>query len=771
MKATYVIFRRFGMLVYCLAAPVAALPALGANSSADLWQARNGSASSPVSPVDWVKGNLGSANSHFSEGHSIPYRLVLTGLTPGPHNAVIEWDTRQSGKHAIDYITHYDHLMPHDGFRSHDVAEVIDPLAGLSGTFGTRMEFPIPAPSSINSPVPGQPTASFEALPAEMRVMTIWNGSISSLGYLRQDSLTADTTSTRISIDFVAAGPTVAIAWGGHIASRVDWGTANSAASISGSPYHTRLVSFDGAGGNQDRSVRIEPIFCSMSGPAEFCVGTTNTYLALEDATNSAAVISWTLANNSAAGAVILGPSNGRTVQVIATDPGTFGLKLRIVLGDLAANCVSNVTVLPSPTLTCPADIIASEAPRESGSAVIAYPAPTVFDQCDPTPQVTCVPPAGSAFPVGTNTVTCTLQDRAGLHLECSFSIRVIPYILKATSLADSGPGTLRQALIDANDAPDSNVIRFQFPGAPPYTIHLLSPLPPLSDTVLLDGASQPGFLLSPVVVLDGAGPPEGFVPAGATTGLVLASPGNVVRGLVLNGFDVGILVANSSGNVIEGNYIGLDSTGTNGAGNHVDGILLEGPGASGNLIRSNRIAFNGGNGISLAPTAGSGNAIRANSIFDNGALGIDLGNDGPTLNDADDVDNGPNGLQNFPTIAQAFSDGLSMTRVQAFLNGPADAVTTIDFFLNTEADASGYGEGRTYLGSTTATNDAAGQAEVTVTFPRPAKPTHFVTTTAIASSGDASEFSAAVRVDVPPLILLHPITTNAVPGGRLELF
>ena len=89
------------------------------------------------------------------------------------------------------------------------------------------------------------------------------------------------------------------------------------------------------------------------------------------------------------------------------------------------------------PTLTCPADINASEAPRGSGLAAIAYPPPIVVDECDPNPQVACLPPAGSAFPVGTTTVTCTLDNRAGYHLQCSFTIRVIPYILKATSLAD----------------------------------------------------------------------------------------------------------------------------------------------------------------------------------------------------------------------------------------------------------------------------------------------------------------------------------------------
>ncbi|HYV30465.1 MAG TPA: hypothetical protein VEO53_05075, partial [Candidatus Binatia bacterium] len=63
-------------------------PPVHAAASADLWQGRNGAADAPTSPVDWVKGNVGPSHSHFVEGYSIPYRLVLTDLTVGQHNLV-----------------------------------------------------------------------------------------------------------------------------------------------------------------------------------------------------------------------------------------------------------------------------------------------------------------------------------------------------------------------------------------------------------------------------------------------------------------------------------------------------------------------------------------------------------------------------------------------------------------------------------------------------------------------------------------------------------
>ena len=74
MKLILLYIRRLGFLVICLGSLMRPQPTQGAAGSADLWQARNGSAAAPMNPVDWVKGNLGSANSHYSERN--PYRTA-----------------------------------------------------------------------------------------------------------------------------------------------------------------------------------------------------------------------------------------------------------------------------------------------------------------------------------------------------------------------------------------------------------------------------------------------------------------------------------------------------------------------------------------------------------------------------------------------------------------------------------------------------------------------------------------------------------------------
>src|ERR1051326_1303528 len=216
-----------------IAAPGFAKSAWAKGSSpAKLDQCADGPRSAPVLCVtakSWVNGNLGPSKSHYFEGDSIPYRLELGGLNPGAdvHTAVIQWDNTQKGKHAIDYITTYDRTV------------TADPCAGVATCGPPTME-PIPAdPEAIN-----QVAGAF----------TIFGGSITGVSAYTESGSSSNGSSS-ITISFTASVDDPVLAWGGHIASQADWGKGNSAISISGSPYHMRLLSFDGTGGNQDRSL------------------------------------------------------------------------------------------------------------------------------------------------------------------------------------------------------------------------------------------------------------------------------------------------------------------------------------------------------------------------------------------------------------------------------------------------------------------------------------------------------------------------------------
>src|SRR5512132_1754955 len=61
------------------------------------------------------------------------------------------------------------------------------------------------------------------------------------------------------------------------------------------------------------------------------------------------------------------------------------------------------------------------------------------------------------------------------------------------TNTADSGPGSLRQAILDANANPGLDTIAFNIPGAGVHTISPGSNFDSLTDPVLVDGYTQPG--------------------------------------------------------------------------------------------------------------------------------------------------------------------------------------------------------------------------------------------------------------------------------------
>jgi CSLREA domain-containing protein len=248
-----------------------------------------------------------------------------------------------------------------------------------------------------------------------------------------------------------------------------------------------------------------------------------------------------------------------------------------------------------------------------------------------------------------------------------------------------------------------------------------------------------------------------GTTPGAACTGACNLISGNDYSGIVIQG-------SSATENVVQGNYIGTDVTGAIDLGNGFDGIALWYE-ASNNTIggetisHSNLIALNDGNGVTV--TVGSvslppqGNAILNNIIHSNGGLGIDLNDDGVTPNDigVGDSDAGPNGLQNYPVLAYAATDGTSTT-IEGTLDSTPDAAFSLRFFINNACDPSGYGEGETFLGAINVVTDGSGIADFNVALPEGAPEGSFVTATATDSNNNTSEFSACQVVfssNLPP--------------------
>ena len=227
------------------------------------------------------------------------------------------------------------------------------------------------------------------------------------------------------------------------------------------------------------------------------------------------------------------------------------------------------------------------------------------------------------------------------------------------------------------------------------------------------------------------------------------AGAGNVISG---NRFS-GVLLIGAGTNIIQGNYIGTDPTGTHPLGNGNYGISIEG--SSGNLVGGfdaaarNVISANGYDGsypgvvIWDSNDRPLGNAILGNNIFGNAGLGIDLlAPPGVTDNDPGDADEGPNHLQNFPVLT--FAGSGSNTVVNGTLNSRPNTTYRLEFFASAATDPTGFGEGETFIGATDVTTDGNGNANFTFLRVIPLPVGQFITATATSPNGDTSEFSQA---------------------------
>ncbi len=235
------------------------------------------------------------------------------------------------------------------------------------------------------------------------------------------------------------------------------------------------------------------------------------------------------------------------------------------------------------------------------------------------------------------------------------------------------------------------------------------------------------------------------------TIGGATTAARNVISGNIRHGVQVEI-----STTLLQGNYIGTDAAGTAPLGNLFDGVVINS--AESCTIDGNRIAYNGDKGVAIIMASTIiqqtpvKNAILSNSIHSNAGLGIDLAANGVTLNDNCDGDNGFNNLQNFPVITTAITSG-GTTTIEGTLNSTANTSFTIQFFSTSAADPTGYGEGQSFIGSTTVMTNASCNASFTFN-PASAIPAgSFITATATDANNNTSEFSQSRQVAPPTAV------------------
>lgn len=178
-------------------------------------------------------------------------------------------------------------------------------------------------------------------------------------------------------------------------------------------------------------------------------------------------------------------------------------------------------------------------------------------------------------------------------------------------------PCSLRDAILLSNALGTDDTIHFNIPGGGVQTIDVLSPLPNITDSVVIDGTTQPGADCTSwppqlMIELNGAG-------AGVSDGLQVMANDVTIRGLSIYGFSGhGIDLVSGDNTVVTCNLVGTDASGFVGIGNSMSGLAI-GAGSNNNQIGGaletdrNLFSRNGDFGINIRSS--SGNAVDNNFV------------------------------------------------------------------------------------------------------------------------------------------------------------
>jgi hypothetical protein len=246
----------------------------------DIEQCANGPLAAPI-PCNtqsgndgYTRGNVNESKSHYLEGQSVPIRFIATDLVVGStYTVTLGYDYTKSGKYATDYLTNYN--------RTESVNN--DPCVGVPGcTLAGVTTFGIPVDPEVTNGFNQAPGGGDDIVQIPGNFSCFGCTITAFSGYVRSGSQAGDSSKT-FTLTFTAQKTNIVIAYGSHISTRSDWGLANSAVNISGSPYHNFVVDFPGAnGGSRDlqlsASAVIFPAFLKIiKSVTTFDLGTSST--------------------------------------------------------------------------------------------------------------------------------------------------------------------------------------------------------------------------------------------------------------------------------------------------------------------------------------------------------------------------------------------------------------------------------------------------------------------------------------------------------------
>ncbi len=261
------------------------------------------------------------------------------------------------------------------------------------------------------------------------------------------------------------------------------------------------------------------------------------------------------------------------------------------------------------------------------------------------------------------------------------------------TTVNDSGPGSLRQAIVDATTAKGGTIVFAIGNGA--QTIKLLSPLPE-ARKITIDGRTQPGFIETPLIELDGSLMPG--APFGSFDDALTMTAGAVYSLVINRAPDAGIRAQTTT---VSGCYIGLDRTGKiarpNGIGISGSGLFEKnvisgnqtGIDADGGTIRDNFLGTNA-SGTAVLPVqpygtsyhilidgfwSSPGNVAISKNVIGGGSYGIHVRAPGRVTASQNYIGITPNGTAlplNIGVEINSSTDSLLFRNTIAHCHGPA---------------------------------------------------------------------------------------------------
>ncbi|HYW70374.1 MAG TPA: SdrD B-like domain-containing protein, partial [Pyrinomonadaceae bacterium] len=195
----------------------------------------------------------------------------------------------------------------------------------------------------------------------------------------------------------------------------------------------------------------------------------------------------------------------------------------------------------------------------------------------------------------------------------------------------DSGLGSLRQAIADANATAGATVINITFgiPATGLQTIAPISALPAINHPVVIDGYSQPGT--SPNTLANGDNAVLLIELSGAQAanadGLSVSAASSTVKGLIVNRFTRSAIGLFGNASTVSGNWIGVDSTGTAVAANSTGIAVFSSNNQIGGTTPAARNVISGNIGTGIGLNGSSTNQVQGNFIGTDITGTIALGN------------------------------------------------------------------------------------------------------------------------------------------------